>query len=545
MCTTRRQFINSTALGSLSLAASPVLTFDEAFASDRLSPLAPGAATEHMASASASFFRPYSSTVVDSPDVKTWVQIDLGSTQTIEAVKLYPFCKPHSPPGEGFPLRFRLECSDDANFKVRQLIADCTKADYADPEDRIVAFPAKRAAGRYLRLTATRLRALKPSPLRLMFMDEAAREKYLQAVQHTYFFCLAKIEVLAQGVDLALHRPVTVDEIHGNPEDAQQLTRLPRPQGEGLITDNPQNVTSPQDWRPVAYRAQAPREGIEVRSSLFKTALDNNIRYLLDSFSNDDLLRPFRQRAGQSLPPPTRAPHTFWDEQLAGQNAGRFLMGSGNTLRWVENRELRDRMNALVDGIAECRQANGYIMAYPEDTLFVSERGAYTRAWVTHGLIEAGYAGNGKAFELLRGYYDWYNQTSYLPRALRGCNFGPQGTVANTRMYFTPLGKPVDLQVVQQYLQENYWLEDLAARKPEAIWQYPYDRPHCYLITFMEPYLDLYRATGDRRYLDAVLGGWNLIRENWQSMGGSIALQEGESCPPKANPLYEKHRGET
>ena len=148
MCTTRRQFINSTALGSLSLAVSPVLTFDKAFASDRLPPLAPDAAAERMASASASFFRPYSSKVADTPDVKTWVQIDLGSTQAIEAVKLYPFCKPHSPPGEGFPLRFRLECSDDADFKRRKLIADCTKADYADPEDRIILFPAKRAAAR-------------------------------------------------------------------------------------------------------------------------------------------------------------------------------------------------------------------------------------------------------------------------------------------------------------------------------------------------------------------------------------------------------------
>jgi len=78
-------------------------------------------------------------------------------------------------------------------------------------------------------------------------------------------------------------------------------------------------------------------------------------------------------------------------------------MGAGNTLRWIDHPELRGWMNAVVDGIAECRASNGYIMAYPEELILNSERGGYTRAWVTHGLIEAGYAGNPKAFGLLRG----------------------------------------------------------------------------------------------------------------------------------------------
>jgi hypothetical protein len=46
---------------------------------------------------------------------------------------------------------------------------------------------------------------------------------------------------------------------------------------------------------------------------------------------------------------------------------------------------VRRRINVVVDGIEECRQPNGYIMAYPEETIFYSERAAYTRAWLTHG----------------------------------------------------------------------------------------------------------------------------------------------------------------
>ena len=148
-------------------------------------------------------------------------------------------------------------------------------------------------------------------------------------------------------------------------------------------------------------------------------------------------------------------------------------MGAGNTLRWMDDPELRRRMNQLVDGIEACRQPNGDIMAYPEDSIFYSERGAYTRSWVTHGLIEAGYAGNPKAFSLLRGYYDWFDTCPYLPELMRRGGQGVQGMIPNTRMYFTPVGKPKDIQVVQQFYQENYWMDELAARQDKAIWQYP------------------------------------------------------------------------
>jgi DUF1680 family protein len=173
-------------------------------------------------------------------------------------------------------------------------------------------------------------------------------------------------------------------------------------------------------------------------------------------------------------------------------------------------------------------------MGYPEEEMMVSERAGYTRAWVTHGLIEAGLAGNPKAFDLLRGYYDWYDKNRYLPELLRGSIQGVQGMVANTRMYFTPVGKPEDLQVIQRYFQENYWLDGLAKRDKEMVWQYPYDRPHNYLLTDFEAYLDLYRATGERRYLDAVEGAWELYHDNWEHVGGSIAITEFGEFPPKS-----------
>jgi DUF1680 family protein len=215
-------------------------------------------------------------------------------------------------------------------------------------------------------------------------------------------------------------------------------------------------------------------------------------------------------------------------------------MGAANTLRWIDHPELRRRVNVVVDGIEECRQPNGYIMAYPEDTIFYSERAAYTRAWLTHGLLEAAYGGNAKALPMLRGYYDWFNQQSFLPDMLRGAIQGGQGMVANTRMGTSPLGKPADAQVIQRYYQEDEWLKGLARREKEQVWQYPYDRPHCYLLTNLEAYLDLYLITGDPLYYNAVLGAWELYRAHWQQAGGSISIIEFEKDPPDSNYLRQK-----
>ncbi len=450
-----------------------------------------------------------------SNDAVQWLQVDLGRSIKIETVKLLPLLNGYGTDAPGFPVRFKLEAAEEPEFKTGTMIADRTGADVPSPGDVVGIYPASGVSGRYVRLTATRLRKGK--------------------------FELSKLEVWSGGRDTAEGRPVA-DSVKGK-LGVTLLTRHPRPQGEGVVTDNPGNIIPASQWKPVANQAQVPLRGVRLDGGVFETAVRNNIGYLLKAFTVDEMLREFRTRAGQPNPPDLRKPDKFWEEALAGSCAGRFLMGAGNTLRWLDDVELRSRMNSLVDGIEACRQPNGYIMAYPEDTIFTSERAAYTRAWLTHGLIEAGYAGNPKAFPLLRGYYDWFDKNPYLPELLRRAGQGVQGMIANTRMYFTPVGQPEDLQVIQRYFQENYWLKQLAGRELEAIWKYPYDHPHNYLITSLEPYLDLYRATGNKLYLEATLGGWELYHDYWEHVGGSIAICEEDAYPPKSY-LLHKHTGE-
>jgi uncharacterized protein len=513
----RRQFMQS----SSALAAFKTLGPHSSLAALAAAPAASAIDAGRMAYSPATWIRPYVSRTAHSPSAVTWLQIDLGSPRLIDGLRLYPAFNPNSGlgAGYGFPLRFKIESADDPSFASPHLLVDCTASDFANPESHITQFSIPPVSARYVRLTATQLRP--------------ARDGI------GYALALSKIDILSadpnsSGQDLAARCPVTGDAAYANPNDLQQVTRPARPMGEGIVTDNPSNVTPSAGWRTVPYGAATPLSGVTLQSGLFHHAMENNITYLLTSFSVDEMLRPFRERAGKPVAAGLRNPIAFWDTDLPGSSAGRFLMGAGNILRWREHAQLRAWLNALVDGIAECRQPNGYIMAYPEDKILYSEKGGYTRSWLTQGLIEAGYAGNPKAFPLLRGFYDWFDQCSWLPQMLRGGTQGVQGMIANTRMYFTPVGKPADIEVIQRFYQENYWLDGLARRDTNLVWQYPYDRPHNYLITDFEAYLDIYRATGDRRYLDAMLGAWQLYHDNWEHVGGSIAITEFGEFPPKS-----------
>jgi len=524
MTLTRRQFLENSVYAGAGLTVSRVFQADAVIASPADGQVVPAPSGEWMAATPASAFRAYRSKPAKTADAPTWVQIDLGASQPIDSVKVYPANEKGRPgrdehyAGEGFPVRFKIEASLDPDFSGARLIVDHTGADYPAPKGRIEEYRAQGVEGRYVRLTATRL------------MDVEGGGNYL---------ALAKMDVYSGGKEIARLRPVTVDSTYGNDDDVAQVTRPPRPGGETVFVDHPENVTPARTWKPPVHKARVPLTGVTLEGGVFQSALENNIRYLLNSFTVDDLLRQFRERVGTAKPPEQHEWETqFWQEDLAGSNAGRFLMAAGNTLRWMDHPELRRRLDAVVEGIAQCRQPNGYIMAYPEDTIFFSERGAYTRAWLTHGLIEAGYAGNQKAFELLRGYYDWFNESPCLPHLLRFAVQGGQGMIANTRLHFTPVGKPADIQVIQRYFQENYWMDQLAAREDRAIWQYPYDRPHCYLLTNLEAYLDLYRATGEARYLRAVEGGWDLYHDKWENPGGSISIIEFIVSPPRSYLLH-------
>lgn len=164
---------------------------------------------------------------------------------------------------------------------------------------------------------------------------------------------------------------------------------------------------------PVLFLAESPITGVNVSDTLFAPTMQANIDYLITScecfrsttrmvksiyaatltnphksVSVDHMLYPFRIRAGQPNPPMGPRPQVgFWDNDLKGANAGRFLMGAGNSLRWFENETLQTMLNAVIDGVEECADGT-YILPYHPSGFMHSEQGDYARSWFTQGLIE-------------------------------------------------------------------------------------------------------------------------------------------------------------
>ncbi|MDX6262215.1 MAG: alpha-L-rhamnosidase [Kribbellaceae bacterium] len=102
----------------------------------------------------------FHSAVVSSPDTTKWVQVDLGSSESIAGVTLYPARPTNDPagdfPGAGFPVRYRVQISDDPTFATATTVADRTDTDQQNPGTAPVSIGTS-AHGRYLRVTATKL----------------------------------------------------------------------------------------------------------------------------------------------------------------------------------------------------------------------------------------------------------------------------------------------------------------------------------------------------------------------------------------------------
>lgn len=126
----------------------------------RLATLKPAPAASEPAGSEPSPSLGYHSAIMPAADATKWVQVDLGATRPIDLIALFPAHVKyggHPGPGFGFPPRFRIEASDDPEFRTSQMLADHTQADFPFPSDTPVIVNAAGARGRYVRITATRL----------------------------------------------------------------------------------------------------------------------------------------------------------------------------------------------------------------------------------------------------------------------------------------------------------------------------------------------------------------------------------------------------
>lgn len=290
----------------------------------------------------------------------------------------------------------------------------------------------------------------------------------------------------------------------------------------------------------VPNQVQLPIGGVRLTGGRLQQVWNNNVSFL-KRFDVDRMLYWYRVYAGKPAP---GVPYGYdgghFENNLYGQTAGEFLMGAGCMLLWQEDEALRAKLNAVVDGMAECADPDGYIVPIPKEHFAEKEYPNYTRAWITFGLLAAGAAGNQKAYELARAMGDWFNQCDCLPY-VKDLNLGFQGILANTELYRSPVGVDRDLEVAQKHYREDWWLQQLIDKDQRAIYQHPGNHPHSTLLTTLEGILDMYRATGEQFLLDAVKSALPMYEEKWQHVGGGIVMCEYDNFYPGCNFLSRRH----
>ena len=128
----------------------------------------------------------YHSNIEKKPDTSKWVQVDLGRSVALGSVVLHPCKDDFNGIGEGFgfPVRFKIEASDDAGFKEGvALVGNYTKEDFTNPKLKALSLDAGGRSARFIRVTATKL-ALR---------------------QNDYIFALAELNALTvDGTNVAL-----------------------------------------------------------------------------------------------------------------------------------------------------------------------------------------------------------------------------------------------------------------------------------------------------------------------------------------------------
>jgi hypothetical protein len=93
-------------------------------------------------------------------------------------------------------------------------------------------------------------------------------------------------------------------------------------------------VSDPATWHRVKFQALTPTNGVTLDDTgVFKPVMENNIDYPLKTCQVDSMLYYFRERAGQHPAEKDKPNFDWWERDLRGSYAGRYLLGAANTLR--------------------------------------------------------------------------------------------------------------------------------------------------------------------------------------------------------------------
>lgn len=242
----------------------------------------------------------YQSRTVGKADETQWVQLDLGGSDEITTVILYPATKKEGDTtveGFGFPLRYRLEFSDEDRFTSPKYTVDSGETDVPNPGGNAVTIRLETPiSARYVRLSATRLYERKPG---------------------SYVFALAELRLLGTGQKvLSLGKSATCSTTQESEQHGISLAYL---------TDGICNYVGESLHSPLLRKGFSLREKV-TRARAYVSALGYYELYLNGQRIGDHVLDPAdtvrTKRALYSV-------YDVTDAVRSGENAIGLMLGHG------------------------------------------------------------------------------------------------------------------------------------------------------------------------------------------------------------------------
>ncbi len=234
----------------------------------------------------------------DENDSK-WVQIDLGKPTTFSKIVLYP-ARPYNfqrdEPGFGFPVRYKIEASNDPNFAAGNIIAsiDRTDSDQPRPGANPVELSIKPTTARYLRITAAKLHH-----------PEGTKP----------VFALAEVEILnSKGENLALRAGVKAKD---SVEGYDWSTRL--------LIDGDQ-ISRPPDRSSPIIRREFNVKGKISRARAYVTGLGYYELFINGQKIGDRVLDPARTEYSKRI---DYSVYDITNNLTEGRNCAGIMLGNG------------------------------------------------------------------------------------------------------------------------------------------------------------------------------------------------------------------------
>jgi DUF1680 family protein len=264
----------------------------------------------------------------------------------------------------------------------------------------------------------------------------------------------------------------------------------------------------------------------------------------LRSYDADRLLRAFRENAG--LPTPVVPRPGGWEDpageangNLRGHYTGHFLSALAQAFAGTRDPAYSEKLRYLIDGLAECREASGYLAAYPEKQFVLLEtmtEADYTVVWAPYytahkllkGLLDTYLSiGDLRALELAEGMCRWmFERLRRLPSdvlqrmwSLHGS--GEYGGLTETVCDLYAVTRDPDWVSFGRLLDLDGLTDACAAGRD--VLDGVHANQHIPIFTGL---VRLFEVTGEVRYLRAAVNFWDqVVPGRMYSIGGTSSLE--------------------